>query len=618
MEEGSLFNGKLYNLVRVGIVVSVDFGRQIAKVKIYDSVENNIYTCPLYHPVASGNGKGIFSCLEVGCAVLLGMTFQENYFIIGTIQSFDYSSDSQITKDFLVEDNFLETLKPGELLIKSSEASKIKISKDKIKLSSSFNDLLLSDDLLINSFDNAAHFGSSKIEYSGLIKREKRKAYSRDEDKQSESYLRNLQEVGINTNNPTLPYTSLPNAKRNPALVENKTLYLNTDYSGGLFPQTIESQDLSDENIISLTNGVNAQKTFALPYSFGLNPNSTNALAEFIVGSGVDFSGNLLNINRDRIKQPEDISQETISDYLRKANQSIKTHFELNSYKTNITEISKDKLDAPSSATPEVKTGQYHSRFFADIDGNGLFKMNIPASQNGDALPLHYRYIPSAFDNDKYAPIEGEEIAKLQYDASFHTGGGIKHKDKLFNLVHHDILTLCDKLSSSVISTEDYADTNTGGNSFHLNADGAVLLSIGKDSKDNKSITLDTAGSIVGALGKDKLGNSLSIQMDGGVKIQIGGSITANNDSDSLISPDIEIKIIRRDVTHSLTIGKDISIKSGNNLVLKADKNIILDAGSDMMLRDNTNSIKLFGSYSEDGEITDIGTTLINNNGTRK
>jgi len=86
-----------------------------------------------------------------------------------------------------------------------------------------------------------------------------------------------------------------------------------------------------------------------------------------------------------------------------------------------------------------------------------------------------------------------------------------------------------EKLESGVISTSILGGTFTnviphGGVSSNINLEGSLEMSVGADNADNKSIVLDTAGSLIAWLGKDKNGRSMIFQSDGDVLFNIGGS----------------------------------------------------------------------------------------------
>jgi hypothetical protein len=63
-----------------------------------------------------------------------------------------------------------------------------------------------------------------------------------------------------------------------------------------------------------------------------------------------------------------------------------------------------------------------------------------------------------------------------------------------------------------------------GGKSGSINIEGSIEASVGKDNLDLKSIVLDTAGSIIAWLGKDRNNRSLVMQTDGDVLFNIGGT----------------------------------------------------------------------------------------------
>ena len=63
-----------------------------------------------------------------------------------------------------------------------------------------------------------------------------------------------------------------------------------------------------------------------------------------------------------------------------------------------------------------------------------------------------------------------------------------------------------------------------GGKSLNFSSEGSIDMSIGADNFDKKSLVLDTEGSLVAWLGKDKNDRSLVMQSDGDILINVGGS----------------------------------------------------------------------------------------------
>lgn len=88
-----------------------------------------------------------------------------------------------------------------------------------------------------------------------------------------------------------------------------------------------------------------------------------------------------------------------------------------------------------------------------------------------------------------------------------------------------------DEVTAEIANGQEPAKP-VGGKSAHLNLEGSVEASIGKDNYDSKSIVLDTAGSIIAWLGKDKNGRSMVMQTDGDVLWSIGGSYAGNGPDD--------------------------------------------------------------------------------------
>lgn len=64
---------------------------------------------------------------------------------------------------------------------------------------------------------------------------------------------------------------------------------------------------------------------------------------------------------------------------------------------------------------------------------------------------------------------------------------------------------------------------NAGGRSIQANLDGSLEMSIGANTVDRVSLTLDTAGAIVSRLGRDRFGRSVIMHADGAIALEVGG-----------------------------------------------------------------------------------------------
>lgn len=86
--------------------------------------------------------------------------------------------------------------------------------------------------------------------------------------------------------------------------------------------------------------------------------------------------------------------------------------------------------------------------------------------------------------------------------------------------------------SSQAVDESGNPATVAGGRSANLNFMGSVEMSIGADNYDKKSLVLDTEGSVVSWIGKDRNDRSIITQTDGGVFVNIGGTYSGQDTSD--------------------------------------------------------------------------------------
>lgn len=96
---------------------------------------------------------------------------------------------------------------------------------------------------------------------------------------------------------------------------------------------------------------------------------------------------------------------------------------------------------------------------------------------------------------------------------------------------------------SAEIGTQEDRYAVVGGKSANINMDGSLELSIGKDHVDNKSILLDTAGSMVAWFGKDINNRSSIIQTDGDFLLNVGGSYTGTGINQVMNKGRFEIRV---------------------------------------------------------------------------
>jgi hypothetical protein len=150
-----------------------------------------------------------------------------------------------------------------------------------------------------------------------------------------------------------------------------------------------------------------------------------------------------------------------------------------------------------------------------------------------------------------------------------------------------------------------------GGKSASVNLEGSAEISVGKDNYDQKSIVLDTAGSIISWLGKDRNGRSLVVQTDGEVLLNVGGysgnsfntgrfdlrvnvtdkgflGETGDQGTESGHASDYIISISENGlVIAGMNPGAPMIIRNDGNLCLESSAKLIL-SGNSVVIRDRS------------------------------
>ena len=305
---------------------------------------------------------------------------------------------------------------------------------------------------------------------------------------------------------------------------------------------------------------------------------------ESIQGTVVDIYGNVIDLNRDiiplgkenlssfKIKSTaseQDTFKNVYEQIKRKERKSLAYHFEINSRKET-------NGSGPPSVSNKDNYARARSKFFIDIDKEGQFKLNVPASSETGNIPLNTRYenystvSPNTKSNNTNDIVFNNLYKDILAEA-FTNVATISLKDDIGNsfgpidrfsnknnptyikhgTVYHDISQTCSTLQSSnfytpveyttttslasgrviplseIISSTivvDGVNANAGGRSGSLNFDGSIEINIGANTVDKQSMWLDTQGGIIANVGRDLRNVSLAANMDGEVLIQVGGN----------------------------------------------------------------------------------------------
>jgi len=472
-------------------------------------------------------------------------------------------------------------LKSGELLIQSSDNTLITLNKSGVINIGSVNNkihLNTTSNSYIDNFDSKLSFTQAHRHVIGPIKRDLKPNKNVSENSKLESVLFDDYQYSIGLD-PSATTNNVNNNSKNPPFIENRELLYEFLYSSDVTDELQESSLYGKSNQ-QKTKFISQNRRKSRSDTLSLSLLSPNFLMETVKGTVIDIFGNILDINRTRLPIGSNDftirsegNKDKVAAYLKireAQRKSIVYHFEINAKKDLKGKNGQIKLPDINSSADYARN---RSRFFFDVDKEGLFKLNVPASSETGNIPLLTRYenYSSISDDDNNNP--NKVIKKDGLDIfldSFAKDGGVisiedengitTTKDRITDshLKHgtpyHNILDTClvhqsathisylfeplfdiatiptysaSDISTNIVSpkiTVGGSDANAGGRSGSFNFDGSVELNIGANTIDRHSLWLDTAGSIIGNIGRDKRNISAAVTMDGDLLLQVGGN----------------------------------------------------------------------------------------------
>jgi hypothetical protein len=349
------------------------------------------------------------------------------------------------------------------------------------------------------------------------------------------------------------------------------------------------------------------------PNAWNLTANYPNHLIEIIKGTAVDVEGNVLDLNRSalpigKLKETSLLNNSNKSAAFNEIKalhrKAIAYHFEINTKKQGI--INQDGSQTVADPPDVNDVSDYarnRSHFFLDVDKEGQFKINIPASSETGNIPLLTRYEnystllaaiddsvgvndlvrnenlqdifqqnfagkvsiklkSSVADLDGYSsPIDRLTNKPIYYGTTYHdiTKSLIVFQKGSDNPVYYDpdhplnkVAKLDHVVSDTIIVSG--VDANAGGRSGLINSDGAMNINIGANTIDRQSLWLDCAGGVVSQIGRDRQGISYAATLDGDMFVQIGGTGIGNtfdkrfsDENDASRAGVLDIRVLKGD-----------------------------------------------------------------------
>lgn len=569
MPNNNVFNESV-GLLKRGTIVAYDESSHIMKVRLATTsslkgANPQPIDVKAPHALFYNNGLYIGTLPKINTPVVIGQGSEGYYFV-----------------SFLSEDvTKVPILKKDQLLIHSNDDTKITLNtSNKINIGSDVNKISINtkSNLITTNFHNNNNFTQASRVVNGLIRRDliQNDNFSKNSKLESDLYDSQLYVIGLD---PTTSANSvISGSNKNPPFVELRELVYEFQYSSEVNNEQTESLLYGKSPNLNFSSDRRKSKSDTL----SLTLNAPNYLIETVKGTVVDIYGNLLDLNRKVIPvgenknnlRPSDNADKTkaflqIKELERK---SIAYHFELNARKD---------LTANGGVLPDINSKENYSRvrsrFFFDIDKEGQFKINIPSSSERGNVPLLTRY--ENFDSLGKQPTNTDIYHDSFAAPRFSVADGITKINKIDNnvvkipgsitlkdseadagpidridgthikhgMAYHDILATCyahqipDFLKyqaenfidvNSIALLKNVAtdtinisgpNANAGGRSGSINMDGSLELNIGANTVDRQSLWLDTAGGIVGNIGRDNKNMSAALSMNGDVFVQIGG-----------------------------------------------------------------------------------------------
>ncbi len=457
---------------------------------------------------------------------------------------------------FLAENvNNVPSLTPGELLITSNRKTFITLNtSNNIIIGSDNNRIQINtaQNYMSRNFHNDYKFTQAGRRVEGVIKRDliRNTNFNQNSKLERNNYEEEYHVIAMDPL--TTPSSAISGTSKNPPFVEHREAVYEFQYLSDI------SDDLNEAAIYS---NKGSSKTYTYPNrrvsrsdTLSLSLVAPNYLMESIKGTVVDIFGNILDLNRvplpigkDQNTLKQDKSTDKSKSFLNiKALQrkSLAYHFEINARKDLSGKDGKVAL-------PDIKSNKDYardrSRFFIDIDKEGQFKLNVPASSETGNIPLLTRYENYSTYGDEDSGNPNKLVQLENHQDIFHDcfaaqaltavpdgfsptnkdgskgsisvkttdGANASPKDRITNahishgMVYHDILQTC-----FVHQNNQFLNHQTG-EIFPPTVDLATIPVL----KDIVSTTIFNSGSKANAGGR-----SGSINLDGSLELNIGAN----------------------------------------------------------------------------------------------
>lgn len=389
MPNPNLFNEEV-GLLRRGWIDSYDVETNTLQVKLNIApITSNNPAVPV--PAAPSfffnNGLFMGSLPVPGTPVVVGQGSGGQYYLVST----------------LVENlPLIPDLEAGVFILQANTNTKITIDvNNNITLGSDADRIHINTEaqFISSNIDNEYNFTQSTRHIKGLVKRDLilNTSFDQNSKLENDNYDPFYYIIGMDPT--TSPSSVIVGANKNPPFVEDREIYYEFQYDSMINDDLTESSLYGTNNSANLKPPPTFNRRTSRADTLSLTLDSPNYLMEIIKGTAVDIFGNILDLNRNPIPigQGQNTLQASNSSSKVQAfinikaleRKSVAFHFELNARKDLA--ASNGQLVLPN-INSNANYSRNRSRFFFDIDKEGQFKMNVPASSETGNIPLLARY----------------------------------------------------------------------------------------------------------------------------------------------------------------------------------------------------------------------------------
>ena len=352
------------------------------------------------------NGEFIGGYPAIGASIVVGQGHGGQWFVIGYVTSNDV-----FDRNFVSTGNTLmSALRPGRALIQANSGNRI-FADPKIGMqignAREFVHIDPNRGIFSHNIDAEMSFTESGRKIDQVVKRDLSDNTSRNilgSTLDSQSYDDQLKSVCLD---PLMAESRGAFGRfgfvKNPPLVENREVVYEFANSYRFTTDQDEGNRYSEPKSVKTQLDISRRQMRSDALSLSLE--YPNHLIEIIKGTSVDAFGNILDLNRNPISVGKNDKTSLRKNTDKKdafariralERKSIAFHWEINARKGEEKIDGKVLSEITSLSPPDPKDttnyGRNRSRFFVDIDKEGQFKINVPASSETGNIPLLTRY----------------------------------------------------------------------------------------------------------------------------------------------------------------------------------------------------------------------------------